>query len=123
MAIYMLTKMKSFRSDIVIGSLIVFQQIMVNFYFGWDSQNPLITIKFLYTIAFSHMMRLNSFFLVTVLCWFSTVWFMFVRLSEIQKMDNDRDLTFEKLWQLFSLGLYAAFWTFYTYWDEIKKKV
>ena len=42
-SIYVLLKMKmSVRSDIVIYALILFQSIMVNLYFVFDPDNPLI---------------------------------------------------------------------------------
>ena len=41
-AIYVIRKVKSIRSDLVIFSLVVFFNIMVNIYFYIDPQNPLI---------------------------------------------------------------------------------
>ena len=43
-AIYVIRKVKSIRSDIVIFSLVVIFNIMVNIYFYIDPQNPLIQI-------------------------------------------------------------------------------
>ena len=47
--------------------MILFQTIMVNIYSVYDPENPLIQTKFLYTIAFAHLMRINSFFFVSFL--------------------------------------------------------
>ena len=43
-AIFVIRKVKSIRSDIVIFSLVVIFNIMVNIYFYIDPQNPLIQI-------------------------------------------------------------------------------
>lgn len=122
-AIYLLLKMKmSIRSDVVIYSLILFQSIAVNIYFVFDPDNPLIQIKFLYTIAFAHMMRLNSFFFVSILCTASSVWYMNVRISRIEK-DDQGSHALEIGWQVISVVTYIIFWMYYTYWDEINRKI
>jgi len=43
-AIFVIRRVKSIRSDIVIFSLVVIFNIMVNIYFYIDPQNPLIQI-------------------------------------------------------------------------------
>ena len=43
-AIFVIRKVKSIRSDLVIFSLVVIFNIMVNIYFYIDPQNPLIQI-------------------------------------------------------------------------------
>ena len=82
-AIYTIRKVKSIRSDIVIFSLVVIFNIMVNIYFYIDPQNPLIQIQFLYTIAFSHLIRLNSVFFVSLICLASAIGFLNIRLATI----------------------------------------
>ena len=56
---------------------------MVNIYFFIDPLNPLIQIQFLYTIGFSHLIRLNSVFLVSMTCFFSAVGFLNIRIATI----------------------------------------
>ena len=82
-AIFVIRKVKSIRSDIVIFSLVVIFNIMVNIYFYIDPQNPLIQIQFLYTIAFSHLIRLNSVFFVSLICLASAIGFLNIRLATI----------------------------------------
>ena len=83
LAIYVIKKVKSIRSDLVIFSLVVIFNIMVNIYFLLDPNNPLIQIQFLYTIAFSHLIRLNSVFFVSLICLASAIGFLNIRLSTI----------------------------------------
>ena len=82
-AIYVIRKVKSIRSDFVIFGLVVVFNFMVNIYFYIDSQNPLIQIQFLYTIAFSHLIRLNSVFFVSLICLASAIGFLNIRLATI----------------------------------------
>ena len=82
-AIFVIRKVKSIRSDFVIFSLVVIFNIMVNIYFYIDPQNPLIQIQFLYTIAFSHLIRLNSVFFVSLICLASAIGFLNIRLATI----------------------------------------
>ena len=82
-SIYLIRKVKSIRSDIVIFGLVVIFNIMVNIYFYIDPQNPLIQIQFLYTIAFSHLIRLNSVFFVSLICLASAIGFLNIRLATI----------------------------------------
>lgn len=44
LAIYVIRKVKSIRSDLVIFSLVIIFNIMVNIYFYIDPENPLIQI-------------------------------------------------------------------------------
>ena len=82
-AIYIIRKVKSIRSDLTIYGLIMFTTVMVNTYFVFDPRNPMIQIQFLYTVTFSHMMRLNSFFFVSIVTVASAIWYMNVRISTI----------------------------------------
>jgi hypothetical protein len=82
-SIYVIRKVKSIRSDYVIFGLVVVFNIMVNIYFYIDPQNPLIQIQFLYTIAFSHLIRLNSVFFVSMICLSSAIGFLNIRLATI----------------------------------------
>lgn len=82
-AIYTIKKVKNIRSDLVIYSLIIIFNIMVNVYFYIDTQNPLIEIQFLYTIGFSHLIRLNSVLFVSLTCLFSAIGFLNIRLATI----------------------------------------
>ena len=121
-SIYLLLKMKgSVRPDFVIYVLILSHSILVNLYLVFEPENPLAQIKFLYTIAFCHMMRLNSFFFVSILCIASSIWFMNVRISTIEKDGLPHGL--EIAWQVIAVALYVLFWVYYSYWDEIKKKI
>jgi hypothetical protein len=101
--------------------LILSHSILVNLYLVFDPENPITQIKFLYTIAFCHMMRLNSFFFVSILCVASSIWFMNVRISTIEKDGKPHGL--EIAWQVISVALYVTFWMYYSYWDEIKRKI
>jgi len=67
------------------------------------------------------MMRLNSFFFVSILCGASSIWFMNVRISTIEKDGQPHGL--EIAWQVISVALYVTFWMYYSYWDEIKRKI
>ena len=82
-AIYMIKKVKSIRTDFVVFGLVAIFNIMVNFYFYIDAENPLIQIQFLYTIAFSHLIRLNSVFFVSLICLASAISFLNIRLATI----------------------------------------
>ena len=82
-AIFVIRKVKSIRSDIVIFGLVTIFNIMVNIYFYIDPENPLIQIQFLYTIAFSHLIRLNSVFYVSLICLASAIGFLNIRLATI----------------------------------------
>ena len=83
-SIYVIRKVKSVRSDLVIFTLVVIFNIMVNIYFYIDPENPLIQIQFLYTIAFSHLIRLNSVFFVSLICLASAIGFLNIRLATIR---------------------------------------
>lgn len=87
-SIYIIRKVKSIRSDLVIFSLVVIFNSMVNIYFYIDPENPLIQIQFLYTIAFSHLIRLNSVFFVSLICLASAVGFLNIRLATIRDTDD-----------------------------------
>ena len=87
-AIYFIRKVKQVRSDLVFYGIILFCNIMVNIYFLIDPKNPLIQIQFLYTIAFSHIIRLTSFFYVSLVCLLSSIWFLNIRISTIQSKEN-----------------------------------
>jgi hypothetical protein len=80
-SIYMILKVKNVRYDFVIYGFNIFQSISMNILFVYDPFNPLIQTKFLYTIAFAHIMRLNSFFFVSIACFISAIWFMNVSIS------------------------------------------
>ena len=88
-AIYFIRKVKQDRSDFVFYGLILFYNIMVNIYFWIDPKNPLIQIQFLYTIAFSHIIRLISFFYVSFVCLISAILFLNIRISTIQESKED----------------------------------
>jgi hypothetical protein len=90
-AIYLIKKVKSLRSDIVIFSLVVIFNITVNLYFYIDPKNPLIQIQFLYTIAFSHLNRLNSVFFISLVCLASVIGFLNTRLSTILEIKETID--------------------------------
>ena len=47
---------------------------------------------------------------------------MNVRISTIEK-DTQESHALEIVWQVISVALYVIFWMYYTYWDEIKRKV
>ena len=83
LAIYLISKIKSIRSDFVIFGLIAMFNLFVNVYFYIDPKNPLIQIQFLYTIAFSHLVRLNSVFYVSLVCLASAIGFLNIRVSTI----------------------------------------
>ena len=82
-AIYLIRRVKSARSDLVVFGLVVIFNVMVNVYFYIDPENPLIQIQFLYTIAFSHLIRLNSVFFVSFVCLASAIGFLNIRLATI----------------------------------------
>jgi hypothetical protein len=82
-AIYLIKKVKTIRSDLIIFCLIVFYNLMVNVYFYLDPANPLIQIQFLYTVGFCHLIRLNSVFFVSVVCLASAIGFLNIRLATI----------------------------------------
>ena len=90
-SIYVIRKVKSIRSDFVIFSLVVIFNIMVNIYFYLDPDNPLIQIQFLYTIAFSHLIRLNSVFFVSMICLASAIGFLNIRLATIRDRTDDKN--------------------------------
>ena len=75
-SIFVIRKVKTIRSDVVIFGLVVIFNCMVNIYFYIDPENPLIQIQFLYTIAFSHLIRLNSVFFVSLICMASAIGFL-----------------------------------------------
>ena len=85
-AIYMILKVKSIKSEYVFHGFTLFQSINMNMLFVYDPFNPLIQTKFLYTIAFAHIMRLNSFFFVSTVCLISAIWFVNVSISTTQKI-------------------------------------
>ena len=125
-AIYFIRCAKGVRSDLVIFGLVVIFNAMVNVYFYIDPQNPLIQSQFLYTIAFSHLIRLNSVFFVGLVCFASAVGFLNIRLATIQELDYGDDSSassMQLVWQALAVALYLFFWTYYSYWDEIKAKV
>ena len=90
-AIYFIRCAKGVRSDLVIFGLVIIFNAMVNVYFYIDPQNPLIQSQFLYTIAFSHLIRLNSVFFVGLVCFASAVGFLNIRLATIQELDYGDD--------------------------------
>jgi len=96
---------------------------MVNIYFYIDPENPLIQIQFLYTIAFSHLIRLNSVFFVSLICLASAIGFLNIRLATIRDIEDNKNSSLQLVWQALSVTLYIFFWTYYTYWDEIRQKV
>jgi len=127
-AIYMIKKVKSIRSDLVVFGLVVIFNVMVNVNFYIDPENPLIQIQFLYTIAFSHLIRLNSVFFVSLVCLASAIGFLNIRLATIQAISDNKDIhskdsSIQLIWQALAVTLYIFFWTYYTYWDEVKQKV
>ena len=86
----------------------------------------MIQSQFLYTIAFSHLIRLNSVLFVSVVCFASAIGFLNIRLATIQELDygdDTSDNSMQLLWQALAVALYIFFWTYYSYWDEIRAKV
>lgn len=81
----MIKRVKYQRADILIFGLIVFMNAMCIVKFYFDRQSPLIQIQFLYTLAFSFGVRLSSLFFVSLICILSSISFLNIRLSVIQK--------------------------------------
>lgn len=125
-AIYFIRCAKGVRSDLVIFGLVIIFNATVNVYFYIDPHNPLIQSQFLYTIAFSHLIRLNSVFFVGLVCFASAVGFLNIRLATIQELDYGDDSSassMQLVWQALAVTIYLFFWTYYSYWDEIRAKV
>ena len=117
LAIYLISKIKSIRSDFVIFGLIAMFNLFVNVYFYIDPKNPLIQIQFLYTIAFSHLVRLNSVFYVSLVCLASAIGFLNIRVSTIQayNLSHQEYSSIQLVWQALAVAFYCFFWTYYTY--------
>lgn len=83
-SIYLIKKVKSSKSNLIIYGLIITMNVIVIIQFVIDTNNPLIKIQFLYTLAFSFGCRLSSFFFVSAICVFSSVTFLNISLGNIQ---------------------------------------
>ena len=77
--IYGLKKIKQISAQYWLYFLILCANILVNVNFWMNTTNPLITIQFLYTIALSHVVRAQSFFFVSGVCFLSTIFFLNTR--------------------------------------------
>ena len=82
-ALYTTKKIRSVRAEWVIYALIVLLNVTINVYFFTDPENSLIQVQFLYTIAFSHVIRQQSFFFVSLVCILSSIGFLNIRISTI----------------------------------------
>ena len=99
---------------------------IIKFYF--DRESPLIQIQFLYTLAFSFGVRLYSFHFVSVICILSSISFLNIRLSVIQKEEEKGETlpiqqNLQLTWMTFGIIAYVLLWMYYAYWDEVTRKV
>ena len=81
-------------------------------------------MQFLYTIAFSFGIRLTSFYLVSIVCMISCISFLQIRLSVIVKTTGQASQSSLQLaWMSFVMIAYVFLWIYYSYQDELRKKV
>lgn len=113
--IYVIRKIKQRRSHIIVLALIIISNIMIVTKFYVDQQSPLIQVQFLYTIAFSFGIRLNFFFVVSIVTLLSSIAFLQIRLSLIAENANRESSTFQLSWMSFVTVSYVVLWIYYAY--------
>ena len=83
-ALYVNKKIPSIRNRWVVYALIVVVNAACNVYFFVDPENSLIQVKFLYAIAFTHVIgQQQAFFLVSFVSALSSIGFLNIRISVI----------------------------------------
>ena len=114
--IYVIKSIKYRRSHVLVMALICISNIMIVTKFYFDMESPLIQVQFLYTIAFSFGIRLNSFFFVSIVTLISSIAFLQIRLSLIAESASQQDSsTFQLSWMSFVMVSYVVLWIYYAY--------
>jgi len=70
--------------------------------------------------------RLSSIYFVSLICILSSVSFLNIRLSVIQKEGEQEEQIKQNLqltWMTFGIIAYVLLWIYYAYWDEVTRKV
>ena len=121
--IYGLKKLKQIPAQYWLYCLILCANILVNVNFWMNTANPLIAIQFLYTIALSHVVRAQSFFFVSGVCFLSTFFFLNTRQLTLQDQQQLGNQVLQAWWQIVALISYVSIWTYFSYSNEIKNKI
>lgn len=77
----------------------------------------------MYTLAFSFGCRLSSFFGVSAVCICSSLALLNISMSGVQASDQARGVMLHQVWQAVAIVVYLFQWVYYTYWDELKRKI
>ena len=126
-ALYVNNRISWIPSRLVTYALILTINGAINVYFWLDAENSLVQVKFLYAIAFTHIMGQSAFLAVSLICGLSAVGFLKARTLVVQAegaaVGNESEARLQILWLVYAVTFYVLLWTFYSYSDEIMKKL
>ena len=123
LAIYVIKRTNLLRKDWIIHAVILFLHMIVNVYFFLDPRNPIIHVQFIFVVMFTHHNRMNSFFFVMWITFFSLILYINIRISVLQEKEKLKNQGYQIEWFFSSVTLTCLLWIYQSYRDEIKKKI